>query len=37
MISINNVSMEFDLGIEKENSFKQVFINCTSKYLIFIK
>ena len=30
MISINNVSMKFDLGIEKENSFKQVFINILS-------
>ena len=30
MISINKVSMEFDLGIEKENSFKQVFINILS-------
>lgn len=30
MISINNVTMEYDLGIEKENSFKQTFINILS-------
>ena len=26
MISVKNVSMKFDLGIEKENSFKNKFI-----------
>lgn len=30
MITINNVTMEYDLGIERENSFKQVFINLLS-------
>ncbi len=30
MISINNVSMDFDLGIERDSSFKQVFINILS-------
>lgn len=30
MITVNNVSMKFDLGIERDNSFKQVFINILS-------
>lgn len=30
MITINNVTMEYDLGVERENSFKQVFINILS-------
>ena len=30
MIKINNVTMKFDLGIEKDNSFKQTFINILS-------
>ncbi len=30
MITVNNVSMKFDLGIERDNSFKQVFINLLS-------
>ena len=27
MITVKNVSMKFDLGIEKDFSFKQAFIN----------
>ena len=27
MITVNNVSMKFDLGMEKNFSFKQAFIN----------
>lgn len=30
MITLNKVSMRFDLGIERENSFKQTFINILS-------
>ena len=31
MIKVNNVSMKFDLGIEKENSFKNKFISIFDK------
>ena len=30
MITLNNISMKYDLGIERENSFKQTFINILS-------